>query len=640
MKKLLSLLICGSLMYTVNAQTLFSIGKEQVTTPTFLSAFEKNNTAKGSERKKALQEYLDLYMRYRLKVKAAYDAGLDTMALQKAEVKQFHDQLAEQFMLDATTLNELVAEATRRMNTEIKAAQIFIPFAGRKDTADSKIKADQAYQLLINGSPFAKVFKDFSDDSTAGQIGYITAFSLPYLPESTLYELKDGGTAAPIRSSAGYHIFRRISSRPASGSISCAQILLGFPPDANKQEKNATARRADSVYKVLQQGGNFAELAKLLSSDNNSYLQGGELPPFRTGTYDPQFEHAAYAIPADGQISKPVETAFGYHIIKRLKRKTPAEEANDPSWKEKLRQLVLQDSRVEKARDVLVENVIRKNGRQLLVDTDDLFGFTHQNLNSDTVRAANSIQPETVILQTGSRKIDAYEWMRYIKAAEGTLDPADQKKSYAVLLTALSKYEALQCYRENLDAFQPEFTNQVREFQEGNLLFEIMQEQVWEQASRDSAGLKKYFSAHAGEYFWQPSAEAILFTCGDEATANELKQKVQKNPSAWQRITDAMDGRVMADSVKIELTQLPSAGNKKITAGAFTDPTIQADRSLLLAYVLKIYPDKHPRSFEEARGFVLNDYQQFIENKWIDTLKKKYPIILNEKEWATLISEH
>lgn len=617
-----------------SAQTLFTVGGEAVTTADFRKAFKKNNPADSSIQ--AMQDYLKLYIRYKLKVKAAIAKGIDTLPAQRQEAEQFRSQIAEPFMLDASRIQALTDEAIARAKTDVLATQVFIPFAPDEAMSGAALKKiNEAWSMLKQGMPFSEVAAKFPSNTPSqknGRIGWITAFTLPYTPESVLYGLKTGTFSAPLKSSAGYHIFRKEAVRPNPGQLSVAHILLTFPPEALAKDSILVSKKADSVYNALLKGQSFAEMAKAVSDDNGSFQQGGELAPFTTGENDEVFENAAFSLTKDGEISKPVLTSYGYHIIKRMKLIPRSVISADPLYVESIRQQIYQDSRSEQARDALIDMVIRKAGSKLLVPEKELFDFSEKNLRTDTIVPLQNISARTPVLSTGNRTMDALEWCRYIRVTKNPLNNQEQPKSYTELLETMRRYEAMQYYRDHLEAFQPDFAEQFRAFKEGNMLFEIMQQEIWNKSSADSSGLARFYQQNKDKYFWEPSAEAVLLTCTDQMAAGELKRKITANPTQWQQITDAMEGRATADSAKMELTQLPISGSAPLKDKSFTEQQLQADGTVLFAYIFKLYPEKHPRSFEEARGFILNDYQQFLEEEWVKKLEKEYPVAINEKE--------
>ena len=194
----------------------------------------------------------------------------------------------------------------------------------------------------------------------------------------------------------------------------------------------------------------------------------------------------------------------------------------------------------------------------------------------------------------------------------------------------------------HLEEFNAEFAAQVQEFKEGNLLFEVMQRNVWDKATADTAGLKKYFAANAQRYTWKPSADAILFSCKDAATAKAVKASLARNGKNWRNAMLPFENTVQADSGRFEFGQIPARGNNTFTAGMITEPPVSTDSGSTensvasFAAIVRVYHQSAPRNFADARGFVLNDYQAFLEEQWITALKNKYPVTVNEKVLAGL----
>jgi peptidyl-prolyl cis-trans isomerase SurA len=188
-------------------------------------------------------------------------------------------------------------------------------------------------------------------------------------------------------------------------------------------------------------------------------------------------------------------------------------------------------------------------------------------------------------------------------------------------------------YRNHLEDYSPDFAFQLTEFKEGNLLFEIMQRKIWDKASVDSAGLQHYYDAHKDKYWWDVSADALLFTCKNAATAEALKERLATHPlSQWRQMTDSAAAAIQADSGRYEVAQIPNPTKQELGAMSYTAFTTNpADNSVSFAYILNIHHDREPRNFHDARGFVINDYQNWLEDQWIAELKKKYPVRIDEK---------
>ncbi|HSZ87478.1 MAG TPA: peptidylprolyl isomerase [Puia sp.] len=624
-----------------NAQTLFTYGKESVSKQEFLKAFKKNNNEKSTS-EKSYRNYLELYIRFKLKVQAAYEMKLDTLKTQQTELQNFRNQVADSYVNDNASMNKLVNQAFERSLKDIHLAHIFIAApknATPVDTLKAFQKANAVYADLKNGKNFGDVAAQYSDDATAkqnhGDIGYITVFTLPYDLENLVYTTLPGKFSKIFRSNAGYHIFKNLGERKAIGKIRAAQILFVFPPNAPDAVKADLKKQADSVYALLKNGVDFGELAKKYSGDNLSYQTKGELAEFGVGKYEKAFEDAAFSLKNNGDFTEPVLTSFGYHIIKRLKANPVSTTANKQTI-DGIKQLVLADPRVNISKKILLQKILTEtNFKRAQVDENSLWIITDSALRNKPLQSLNGINNSTVLFSFPKKNIVVTDWLTYVKTARN-IPALSSGKTYKEVYEQYLQTTLFEYYKNHLEDYNKDFAYQLNEFKEGNMLFEIMQRKIWNVASTDSIGLKNYFDANKNKYWWDASADAIVFTCNNETAANNVKNKLQTNIDGWKKLLDASDGSTQADSGRFLLPQLPMA-EKGFHENQFTSFVVnQPDNTVTFAYIIKMYSERSPRNFSEARGLVTNDYQNYLEDKWIEELKKKYGVKVDEAVFKSL----
>ena len=628
--------------YTVQSQTLFTYGNKAVSKAEFLRAYGKNNTGQKPT-EQSYRDYLELYTKFKIKVQAARDLRLDTLPSLGAELQNFRSQVAESFLNDEGSINELIDEAFVRGLKDIRIAHIFVR-AGNDDSAtqvqSARNKINKAYEALKQGS-FEQVALEYSEDpavkSNKGVIGWITVFVLPYAVENTVYNMPVGQYSKPFRSSNGFHIFKNIEERKAIGRLKAAQILLAVSPDGVKKQQDDAKAITDSILTALQKGADFKSLALKFSSDNLSYQNGGELPEFGVGRYDAVFETAAFALQKDGEISKPVLTEFGYHILKRLQRIPAQVDKSDEKWRESVRQLIIQSDRMEVARQKLLKNIQQKaNFRKFPYNQKNLWRLTDSVLGNKKIPQLADINSNTPLFAFARQTLRVRDWQNYLESIRGIQSLVTGKKNEEILQQFIET-STLDYYRNHLEEFNPELVYQMNEFKEGNLLFEVMQRKIWDPASLDSAALIGFYAKNKARYWWEHSADAIIFTCNDSVTAENLKAALKSDFSAWKKAVDDSNGSIQADSGRFELGQIPVVERTNFTEKLITASVKnEADNSTTFAYIIKLYNKREPRNFADARGFVINDYQEYLENKWIADLKKKYPIKVNEAVFRTL----
>lgn len=551
-----------------SAQTLFTYGKHAVSKQEFLNAYNKNNSDSNAQRL-SYEDYLELYYRFKLKVQSALDEKMDSSAEQKNELESFRYQLAENFIKDDASIKLLVDEAFERSQKDIHVSFIFAPVFSADSTEinAARKKINEAYSKLQNGDSFEKISAGYEH----GDVGFITVFVLPYVIENAAYSTPEGKYSAPIPTSGGFYIIKNNKERKAVGKIRTAQILLAFNPRMTNDERIQLRKHADSLYNELLEGANFSDSAKKLSNDNSTYQNGGEMEAFGLGQYDTAFTNAAFALQKDGEISSPVRTAFGFHILKRLQKIDVISDTSNTANMLMLREKVLQSDRMKAAQAMLAQSVKKK------------------------------IQKDA--------------------------SPADLVSDSAVM----------EFYRKHLDNYNKDYATQLKEFNDGNLLFGAMQKKVWDAATSDSAALHKYYNDNKQKYNWEKSVDAIIITCSDPKALDSTQTKIKAKPASWRQVAEQSNGLIQADSGRFDLGQIPVVDRTNFTEGLLTAPvTNEQDSSKTFAYIIRLHNDPEPKAFEDAKGSVINDYQAFLEEQWIAELKKKYPVKINKKVMKSL----
>ena len=643
MKKIYLLLIVVTVSTSSFAQTLFTYGNTAVSKDEFLRAYNKNKIP-ADNKEKAIREYLELYTKFKLKVKAAQELKLDTLEALKSDVISFRNQIQDGYMTDEKGINSLVDEAFERSQKDLHILHFFIAtdVKGNEDTALAFKAINEAYTQLASGKTnYIEVSKDITQKYIPlknSDLGFISAFSVPYNYENVIYALKVGGVSKPYRTKTGYHVFKLVEERKSAGRWKIAQILLAFPPAANDESIKAVKSTADVYYNELMKGADFADMAKKHSEDKLTYLTGGEMPEFTTGKYDLAFESEVFKLKKDGDILKPFSTPFGYHIVKRISQIPTPTDKTDPGYMYELKQKVLQNERANTARDKFVKDVIKQLGykKSATVKDADLYRYADSMTNSTTQAMIKKVPVSgKTIFAFGTYNVTGSDWLNFVKDYKSS--ELYKNESGKELLDKYVEITALEYYKKRLEEFNPEFNYQMQEFREGNMLFEIMERNVWSTAAADSIGLLKQYNSNKEKYLWPESANAIVFSCSNSKTAEDAAAQLKAGKN-WKTLADSSYGKMQVDSGRYELNQIPVAAGVKITEGLISSPLINTtDGTATFIKLLKIYPGNQQRSFEEAKGLVINDYQLAIEDKWITELKKKYPVKVNEAVLNTMI---
>jgi peptidyl-prolyl cis-trans isomerase SurA len=562
----------------------------------------------------------------------------------KEELSNLRQQLLETHLTDSESYNFLVDEAFVRSQKDIQVQHIFIPFKlvnNLLDSAEAKLKIEEAYMELSSGKNFDDVALKFSADPSVnvnkGNIGFVTVFSLPYQFENIIYGLSPGKFSDPYRSKSGYHIFKNISERKAVGKIKAAQILLAFPPGSNPDVKEKFTLLADSLYQRILKGDDFAKLSTAFSNDYVSANSGGQLPEFTIGTYDPVFENAIISLPANGDVTKPFLTSHGYHIVKRISI-TPVSSVKDKIALDEIRSKVDKDPRIKLTRDILIRRVIAKAGfKQAEIDLTQLKPYVDSLAENKKAPAGNTLKNEVMLYKIGDQVKNIGDLVAYAQTDRWSADGSGLKP-FSQLLEDFKQVSVLNYYKDHIEEYNQDFRQQMTELKEGNLFFDIMMKEVWNKAQTDSTGQMNYYKKHLNKYTWQNSADAVIFYCADEETAKKFKDDIAKDATGWKKTFENSGDRLTIDSGRFELSKIPGIKHNDAGPGLITDvEKNNDDNSASFAYIIKMYSLPAQKSFAEAKGDVINDYQAEVDNQWVNTLKKKYPVVVNQQTLQSIL---
>jgi len=635
-----------------NDPVLFSVEGKPVSKSEFEYIYTKTNGDKADFSEKSLQEYLDLYVKFKLKVQRAKDMKLDTIPQLQQELAGYRQQLANSYLVDKEVTDRLVREAYDRLQRDIDVSHIMAlvrPDATPKDTLNAYQKVNTLLLAIQDGADFAAVAADKSDDKTAkengGNLGYLTAI-LPdgfYDFETAAYTMKPGEMKI-VKSAAGYHILKVNGSRPARGQVEAAHILIR----KNPADKGVAAKvRIDSIYQALTSGSkDFETLAQMLSQDNASAGKGGNIGFFGINRYERPFEDAAFGLD-DGKYSTPIETKVGWHIIKKIKNK-PAETFDVA--KRKLQPRIQKDSRYEAAKTAMLQRIkVDGNFKERSADLEKYVSGLTNEFKTHKWRP-NKDNPQTVLFGLdGDANFTIADFEAFAqKNSRDRLRTGRSKNVKETFDFIYNKFisESLLKYEERqLDKKYPEFKALMREYEEGILLFEATKILVWDKASQDSSGLEQYFATNRGKrkYMWNERAEVSFYSLKKEALP-KLK-KIKK--CAKKRSPEKMLAKYNKDDNRILLhrTEVVEQGkNKVVDSLKWKKKSISAvevnkrDGSSNFLKIEKILP-KSEKTLKEARGYVVADYQDHLEREWVKELKKTYKVEINDTVFQNMIKK-
>jgi peptidyl-prolyl cis-trans isomerase SurA len=584
---------------------LETIGGKPVYTSEFEYVYNKNNSnADNAYSRESIQEYLDLYTNFRLKVMDAESRGLDTTAAFKAELEGYKQQLAQPYLTEKSVTDKLVREAYTRMQQEINASHILINVAADaepKDTLAAYNRLLALRQRAVAGEDFEKLASTYSEDPSArdnnGNLGYFTALQMVYPFEDAAYKTQPGQLTPPVRTRFGYHLIKVNEARKAQGEIKVAHSMVRSTPGMPKADSVMAKKKVDEIYARVLRKENWDKLVSQFSEDASSSQNGGELPWFGTGRMIPSFEEAAFKLANAGDLSRPVLTPYGWHIIKFLERRTlPPYEDMEQS----LRSRVAKDSRSELNKAAFLKRIKAENNFQEMAPAK-----SYALSKADTTLIAGTWknrfsgkETELPLFTIQNRRFTIKEFFDYVEQNQRPRQQSSAGHALAVYYDNFVNQSLINYEKENLENKYVDYRMLVREYRDGILLFQLMDEKVWSKAIEDTVGLQNFFQRHRDNYRWDTRAEATVLSAASPEVLAQARQmlargrfEVRKNkpaPLLFNAGKAALNGRA-----KVQLDELASR--------------LAADTSLVLTLSGQSAPAE-PRTLAQRRATQVQQY--------------------------------
>ncbi len=628
--------------------TLFTYGGTPVGKSEFLRMYTKNiNNQKPDFSEKALREYVTLYSRFKMKVAEAEKMKIDTLETVRGELGGYKKQLSKTYLTDKEVTERLVKEAYERMKKDVRVSHILVSIPrGSDDTLSAFNKADSIYKLILKGADFAEVAKEVSEDKQSsvngGDIGFFTALQVVYPFESAAYNTPVGSVSKPFRTIYGYQLLKKTEERAARGEIQVAQIMTAVQKSAGKEGEQAAKARIDSVLQMLKKGEKFETLVAKYSDDKFSKNSDGVLATFGVGQMVPAFEDAAFALKNKGELSAPIRTDYGFHIIKLIK-KIPLRPYD--SIKTEITKRVEKDGRIETARQLFTNKIKTKVNFVEYPDalTELLNAIPDSTIRNGSFKGDDYERFGKPLFQMTGVTFNQSDFAHYIQDyTKGKI--YGQKESTLRSLFKNYSEKVLMDYQENrLIDENEEYRNLITEYRDGIMLFELTDRMVWSKASSDTTGLDKFYNANKGKYMWQPAISGDIYKAVDESFAKKVIAEINnpENKSVEEIVKaasgDGTQNKVFYESGKFEKTRFPAG--TKLEAGKVSPYFKNEDGTYSLVNVKEVFNTPSQKTLSEARGYVISEYQEYLEKEWIKNLEATYPVKLNEGVLKSMVKK-
>jgi len=611
-----------------NDSVLFSVENDPVYTSEFIRVFNKNIDLVKDESQKDVSEYLKLFINYKLKLKEAQSLGLDKKQSYIRELSSYKSQLASNYMTDSKVTDELVEEAYNRMINEVEAQHILIRLDENPSPADTLKAYNQLLKLRdrLAGEGFEALQKEVHNGNTvfAEDLGYFSAFKMVYEFESAAYNTPVGEVSMPFKTRFGYHIVLVTNKRTSRGERTVAHIMINNQNKEKSEEDPKT--RINEIYLKLQQGEDFASLAKQFSEDQSTASKGGLLTPFTGGQLSAiEFENVAFGLNEIGEISKPFETQYGWHIIK-LYGKKPVESFD--KLKVELVEKVKRDSRSKLINQSMFNTLMEQY--QVSSKQPDLSYFV-SILNDSYFNGAwllpQEFKGDKTLIKIQDKTLSYQDFGSFLEKSQRRQLP---KISLEALVSntynSFLEQQLLKYKEERLGFENKDYANIVEEYRDGLLLFDLMETEIWNAAKNDSVGLDQYYKRNKESYYWSQRADAVVASSAKKSVIKKAQKLMRKNKTPEQ-IKAALNSENEIDVIFTtgimdkQHQSLPEDFQFKTGVSdiySFND-------SFIVANVKEVLP-KTLKTFEEAKGAVISDFQNYKEANWISELEKKYKV--------------
>ena len=636
----------------LDKQVLMTIGDQDVTVKEFCDVYYKNNLKSDVIEKKSVDEYLELFTTFRMKVMEAERMKLDTSAKFQKELAGYRKQLAKPFMSSDDITDELIQEAYQRKLKDIRASHILVRCDKNALPSDTLKAYNKALEIrkkaLVKDADFAALADQYSDDPSAkgmkatdqtparpgnhGDLGYFTVFDMVYPFETGAYNTKEGEISMPVRSDFGYHIIKVHSITDAMGSVQAAHIFLQLPFDAPAEDEAAMKQKADNIYNELmaQNGKNWNEMVKQYSDDKGTVARNGALSSFTVSRIVPEFIEACKSLEID-QIAKPVRTNYGYHIIKLLSKSGVGSFEKESNG---LSERIEKDQRSKKSEEVVLKQVMseykfKQNDKNL----ETFMATIDSTILRKAYEPADDVDMNATMFSMENNPTKVKDFVAYIKE-KMTMQKYVTPATYAYQLYEGFRNETILDYADaHLEDKYPEFKALVQEYKDGIMLFDLMDREVWDKAVKDTVGLKEFHERNAAKYMWGDRVHASIIT----VTRPESLPKVKALLDSGIEL-DSLRNAIQRDSIGYAFVRkgyYQKGDNQYVDqtewkVGVRNEIPSTVDQSTTIVCIREVRKPE-PKTLKEARGLVTSDYQVELEQKWVKSLKERYPVKINEK---------
>lgn len=644
MKKLFVLFfaICLTLSGFSQEKILLEIDNEKINVDEFLHIYKKNNTNADAMTYNAMNDYMDLFVNFKLKVHEAQVLGLDTAQSFLQELSGYRSQLAQPYLTDKKVEEELIAEAYDRMKYDVEVSHILIKVeqtASPEDTLIAWNKINEVYGKLNKGSDFTSLAKQYSQDESVsvndGNLGFRTAFGLVYEFETEMYETAVGNYSKPFRTRFGYHIIKVTDKRPAKGKYKVAHIMMIVPKDSGSALDKKAKATIDSLLIVAKKGGDFIKLAADYSEDRRTAENGGELGWVTVGgKMIKEFEEAVFDLVKVGDISPVLKTSYGYHIIKLLEIE-PIKSFDES--KSDIKSKISNTARTSRSRESIIKTLMTEYSVKTFENNSkDFYKLVTDSIFAGTWVIDEKVDLSKPMLSFKDRVYTQKDFANYIMKFNRKQSPQNIISFVDASYKTFIQKMIIMYEEEILEDKYPEFRYLIKEYHDGILLFELTDKTVWSKAITDTIGLQKFYQENKNNYLWSYRYNTKVYKCKDAKVLNSVTKSFTKGISEDKIF--AKINKKDSTAIVITETEFCEKGTKPLVDKLVKENSITetnglvkviADQNANTITVVKVV-EPQVKTLNEAKGIITADYQNYLEKAWLIELRSKYKILVHD----------
>ena len=513
---LVSLAACSS----KKKQVVAEIGDEKIYLGEYENQYLKTQGNLDSAKNSSIEsrkEFLDLYIKYRLKVKDARERGLLKSDDIQNDLNQYKSNFVTSFLVDKEVVEPQIKSLYDKKEYEVRASHILVNLPQQNKSVEDSIKAYQKandiLKKLKDGTPFEQVAFEMSEDNSAkqnyGDLYYFTAgMTVPEF-EDAVYKLKVGDyTKEIVRTPFGLHIVKLTDKRKRSNGIRASHILIQEQKDSlgKTVDSMATYEKAKQVLQRIKNGEDFAAVATEVSQDPGSAQKGGDLGYFDRRRMVQPFDSVAFLLKV-GEVSDLVRTPFGWHVIKvidikgyepfdKQKETLKGDFKRGPQFKSDYTKFL------DKARKGFNFEIKEEGIVFLKSKLDTAKTFSQFNLDS----LFSPQDKETIIATYKDGKVSVADFVSYLGRNRDFMASIATTENLNTVINNSADNSILMkvAVKENVEK-DPDYIAQLTEYENGLLSFKVDQEELWRNIKITPEELSAYYESNKDKYSFTDS---------------------------------------------------------------------------------------------------------------------------------------